>query len=115
MVSYLEFRQRFNEWHRRVFGSQSVEAVVIASYSSYLRSGLTVEDWCREFFTKWLSFYCGVKIDKVDRVVEELSQWIDMPKEKIKEVLWAIAMLRKDTVVLSAIQSIRKDYEDQRR
>jgi len=35
----------------------------------------------------------------VDGVVEEISQWIDVPKEQIKEVLWAIAMLRKDTAV----------------
>jgi len=83
-----------------------VEAVVIASYSCYLRSGLAVEDWCRRFFA-----YCGAKVEKVDGVVEEISQWIDVPKEQIKEVLWAIAMLRKDT----AIQSMRKDHEEQMR
>jgi len=33
-------------------------------------------------------------------------------KEQIKEVLWAIAMLRKDTTVWNAIQSIRKDHEE---
>lgn len=110
MVSYLQFRQRFNDHWRKVFGSQPAEVIVIASYSSYLRCGISVEDWCRGFFA-----YCGAKVEKVDGVVEELSQWIDVPKEQIKEVLWAIAMLRKDTAIWSVIHQIRKDHEEQMR
>ena len=79
MVSYLQFRQRFSDWHRKVFGSQPVEAVVIASYSSYLRSDLTVEDWCRGFFA-----YCGAKVEKVDEVVEELSRTLCMMSSLIE-------------------------------
>ena len=66
MVSYLQFRQRL---YRKVFGSQPVEEVVIASYSCYLRRGISVEDWCCGFFA-----YYGAKVDDV---VEEISQWIE--------------------------------------
>ena len=53
------------------------------------------------------------EISKTDTLVEELFPWIELEvsKEQIQSVLWAIAQLNADEEVLEVIGQIRKEEE----
>ena len=53
---------------------------------------------------------------EISDVVDLLSEWIEMDvnKEQIRAVLWAIMMTNEDDKIMDAISVMREDYRKER-